>query len=210
MHTDNLAAAIGHLETEVGKRFPKDRLLKHTFSVAEACRESARRLNRPDTTPEAAYLAGLAHDLYKKFSHEELRRLFLEESIPIDHHSWRLGGGLLHAPAAAHYLKSRLGIRDINIISAVYYHTTGRAGASLLERVLFCVDYMDPSRPARDAEPDIEALREQLTHSLEKLYYEIVRRKLNYTMHKQRPLHPNGVAAWNEFCSQKRRKETIT
>ena len=116
MRANNLDAAIEHLEAEVKKRFPKDKLLKHTFSVAETCRETAQHLGRPDATPQAAYLAGLAHDLFKDWRQESLRELIRKESIPIDQHSWRLGGGLLHAPAAAQYLRKRLGIRDINII----------------------------------------------------------------------------------------------
>ena len=203
MQENNLDAAIEHLEIEVKKRFPKGRLLKHTYFVAELCRETARRLGHPDAKPEAAYLAGLAHDLFKDWRQEALRELIGKESIPIDEHSWRLGGGLLHAPAAAHYLSRRLGIRDTGILCAVYYHTTGRAGSNLLERILFCVDYLDPSRAARREEPDLPQLRERMVHSLNEVYREVIGRKINYTLFKKRKLHPNGIAAWNELCAQK-------
>ena len=201
MRANNLDEAIEHLELEVKKRFPRGKLLKHTFSVAQTCRETAHCLERPDAAPRAAYLAGLAHDLFKDWRPENLRELIRKESIPIDQHSWRLGGGLLHAPAAAHYLWKRLGIRDTTIIASVYYHTTGRVGASILERILFCVDYLDPSRLVRESEPGLPLLREQLNHSLNEVYREIIGRKLKYTLLKKRKLHPNGIAAWNELCA---------
>jgi predicted HD superfamily hydrolase involved in NAD metabolism len=201
MRANNLDEAIEHLELEVKKRFPKGKLLKHIFSVAQTCRETAQHLGRPDAKPRAAYLAGLAHDLFKDWRPEKLRELIRKESIPIDQHSWRLGGGLLHAPAAAHYLWKQLGILDTNIISTVYYHTTGRVGASILERILFCVDYLDPSRIVRESESDLHLLREQLNYSLNEVYREIIGRKLKYTLLKKRKLHPNGIAAWNELCA---------
>ena len=210
MHTERLDSAIKHLEAEVRKRFRGHRLLKHTLCVAELCREAARRLGRPDAKPEAAYLAGLAHDLFKKWDCKRLRELIRTESIPIDQHSLRLGGGLLHAPAAAHYLRSQLGIRDTVALSAVYYHTTGRAGAGVLERILYCIDYLDPSREERGAEPDTEGLRERMTVSLDEVYCEIIGRKIKYTLLKPRKLHPNGIAAWNELCSQKKEVQQLT
>jgi predicted HD superfamily hydrolase involved in NAD metabolism len=198
--TEDLEAAIMHLENEVRKRFTGNRLLKHTFSVAETCRDTARRMERADVTPEAAYLAALAHDLFKDRPQDELRELILNESIPIDQHSWRIGAGLLHAPVATHYIKTRLGISKTDILSAVYFHTTGRAGACVLERILFCADYMDPSRPQRKDEPDIDDLRRRMAIDLTEIYCEIVGRKISYTQYKRRPLHPNGIAAWNELC----------
>ena len=38
------------------------------------------------------------------------------------------------------------GIRDRDIINAVSYHTTGRAGMSLLEKVIFIADAIEPGR----------------------------------------------------------------
>jgi len=210
MHTDRLDSAIEHLEAEVNKRFSGHRLLKHTRNVAEYCREAARRLGCPDAKPEAAYLAGLAHDLFKKWDYKSLRELIHNESIPIDEHSWRFGKGLLHAPAAAHYLRKQLGIRDTVLLSAVYYHTTGRSGAGVLERVLFCIDYLDPSREERGDEPDLNGLRERMTGSLDEVYCEIIGRKIKYTLLKKRKLHPNGIAAWNELCSRQKAAQQLT
>ncbi|MEA2062420.1 MAG: HD domain-containing protein [Gemmatimonadota bacterium] len=163
MQTGDLDTAARHLEQEVEKRFPGgSRLRKHTRNVAELSRSVAERLGQAEAPPEAAYVAGLAHDLFKGWKHENLRELINREPVPIDRYSWRFGGALLHAPPAAHYLRQRLGIRDTDLLCAVYYHTTGRAGACLLERIVYCVDYLDPSRQARPDEPGLETLREQL------------------------------------------------
>ena len=189
---------IDILEKEIKKRYTGHRLETHIFSVSRLARETAEAINSPQALPDSAYLCGLAHDLFKGLSQKEIRKRIKRHGVPIDRFSRDSGGGLLHAPVAAHYLSTELDIKDKDIIAAVYYHTTSRAGASLLEKIIFCSDYLEPTRPSRGEEPDVVELRESLADEIENVYLKIIGRKIKYTLNKSRPVHPDGIAAWND------------
>ncbi|HLA40848.1 MAG TPA: bis(5'-nucleosyl)-tetraphosphatase (symmetrical) YqeK [Candidatus Glassbacteria bacterium] len=190
---------VKQLKKEIEKRYAGKPLARHIHSVAEFARQIAENMSSQNgALARKAYLAGLAHDLYKKYSEKDLRQVIREEAVPIDEDSWNFGGGLLHAAAAAHYLRVRCGVTDNEIIAAVYYHTTSRAASSTLEKILFCADYLDPSREVRSADPDVEVLSKKVLTDLDGVYREVLRRKLVYTVTRGKPLHPSGSAAWNE------------
>jgi predicted HD superfamily hydrolase involved in NAD metabolism len=193
-------SAISYLEKEIEKRYSGKPLARHTRSVAEFARRIAGSVIKSDSLAEKAYVAGLAHDLYKGFSQKDMRELVVAESVPVDEDSLSIGGGLLHAPLAAHYIRTRLKITDDEILSAVYYHTTGRLNATTLDKILFCADYLDPWREIRATEPDVPALTKRVLVDLEEVYRTVLYRKLAYTLSKGQSLHPNGVAAWNQIC----------
>ena len=197
---NDFSAAARHLEREVERRFKGKPLKRHILSVAGFARRLAESAAAGDRLPEKAYVAGLAHDLYKKHSEKQLREFLREDSVAVDEYSWILGGGLLHAPAAAHYLRTRCSITDATVLAAVYYHTTGRAGASALDKALFCADYLDPTRENHARESGVAELREKALTDLDGVYQEVLSRKLIYTIIRGRPLHPFGVQAWNDLC----------
>ena len=206
---------VEQLRAEVEKRYAGKPLAGHILSVAKSAVEIACSIDcKAELLSRRVHVAALAHDLYKKFPQEELRELIRREAVPIDEFSWRTGGGLLHAPAAAHYVRTRCGVRDEQTLCAVYYHTTGRPGASLPEKILFCADYLDPSRKDRGNEPDLGLLRKKTKTGLDAVYRELLGRKLVYTIGKDKPLHPNGIAAWNEVTGPDRpspaRRQSLT
>ncbi len=194
---------VEQLRSEVEKRYAGKPLARHILSVAEFAVEIAGSIDCNDTLLcRRVHVAALAHDLYKKFPQEELRELIRREAIPIDEFSRQAGGGLLHAPPAAHYLRTRCGVRDEETLCAVYYHTTGRPGAGLAEKILFCADYLDPSRENHASEPDLSILSKKAKTDLDAVYREVLGRKLVYTIGKGKPLHPSGIAAWNEVTGR--------
>jgi predicted HD superfamily hydrolase involved in NAD metabolism len=188
------------LQKVIDKRYPEKPLARHIRSVAGFAREIATSYAGPDSLlARQAFVAGLAHDLYKKYPKDELRRLIRAENVPIEDLSWQIGGSLLHAAPAAHFLREKCGVNDDDILGAVYHHTTSRAGAGMLDKIIFCADYLDPSRELRPSEPDVDKLSKKVMKNLDDVYREILSRKLIYTVRRGNPLHPGGLAAWNEI-----------
>ena len=58
----------------------------------------------------------------------------------------RANPSLLHGPVAAVWAEKELGITDRSILDAIRYHTTGRAGMSRLEMVVYLADLIEPGR----------------------------------------------------------------
>ena len=62
----------------------------------------------------------------------------------------------IHGKIAAEVMKRDWGIKDEDVINAVKNHTTGRQGMSLLEKIIFVADAIEPSRDY----PGVDKLRE--------------------------------------------------
>ena len=65
-------------------------------------------------------------------------------------------GSLLHSKAGAELAQSKYGVKDEDILNAIRYHTTGRPGMSLLEKIIFTADYIEPGR---DSAPNLPVVR---------------------------------------------------
>ena len=164
---------------------------RHSLCVAEQAVRLARRYG---ADPEQAEIAGLLHDVAKEFSIEQKQRLLREFGVYLDDVTRRLPT-LWHAVLGAAYAKQRLGVREPEVLSAIRYHTTGRAGMTLLEKVIYIADYTSADRTYPDADNMRRIVEEDLDAAL--------REALRYTLLKQvesrQPVHPDSLAAYNEL-----------
>ena len=142
-------------------------------------------------------LAVLGHDLLRMTPRDDLLRLAGEMGVQPNAVE-RAEPLLLHGRVAAALLHQRFGIDDAVVLDAVRYHTTGRAGMSDVEKILFLADKTEPEelafypqwREVRDlAQDDLDAA---MLRALE-LYVEQARRE-GWT------LHPDVVAARDYFA----------
>ena len=62
---------------------------------------------------------------------------------------------LWHAMAGECYLRLELGIEDKELLSSVRYHTTGKEGMSLLDKIVYIADYISAERNY----PDVDVMR---------------------------------------------------
>jgi predicted HD superfamily hydrolase involved in NAD metabolism len=92
-------------------------------------------------------LAALGHDLLRLAPREELLRLARDAGVE-PNEAERAEPLLLHGAMAARMLSERFGIDDAAVLDAVRYHTTGRAGMSDLEKVVFLADKTEPDELA--------------------------------------------------------------
>jgi len=145
----------------------------HCRSVAETAEFLARRFS---VEPRAARLAGLGHDLVKDqdigYQWELARRSLASEGMePISdavasmEREKSFADKIIHGPAAAVYLRDRLGIRDPGILKAVSLHSSAGHSMDPLSSIIFIADKMEPTRTyAGDREAF--ALREDSLNSL--------------------------------------------
>ncbi len=94
---------------------------------------------------EAGEIAGLAHDLYRESSAQELAEVARRDVLPLE--EWELREPIfLHGRAAAVLLRERFGLTDAAILEAVRWHTTGFPGMGELAKLLYIADYIEPGR----------------------------------------------------------------
>jgi predicted HD superfamily hydrolase involved in NAD metabolism len=169
-----------HLERLSGPR------RAHSERVAEWARELARRNGVSEAD---AYWAGLAHDLARELSSDDLlaeaRRLGIrlgpeEVGAPI----------LLHGPVAAGWMEES-GFGHPGIWAAIRLHTTAGPELSLLARAVFIADGTEPGRRFAEA----PGLRDLARRDLEAGYRGVLDSTARYLASRGLTLHPLTRAA---------------
>ena len=126
------------------------------------CEEEAVRLARRwGANPDDARAAAILHDCTKYLNLEEQLSLCEKYGILLDDME-RVTLKLLHAKTGAAIAGEEYGMSEA-ICSAIYYHTTGRADMTQLEKILYIADYMEPSRDF----DGVERLRELVYRDLD-------------------------------------------
>ena len=129
-----------------------DELSPKRFRHTVAVEEMAARLAALYCPEQTAMLraAALLHDLTKEWSVERHLEFCKTHGIPISAQD-RIAHKTLHARTAAALIPERFPqCNDPDLLSAVRWHTTGRAGMTLTEKLLYLADYIDASREFRD------------------------------------------------------------
>jgi HD superfamily phosphohydrolase YqeK len=96
------------------------------------------------------YVAGLLHDLTKKYSEKEHLALAKEFDIELSADDLDTGSTLHQITGAL--LAERLypALCDGVVLSAIACHTTGKPGMSLSDKILFLSDYIEPLRTHKE------------------------------------------------------------
>lgn len=99
------------------------RRLAHTLNVVE---ESKRLAEENGADVEKAEFIAIVHDRFRDTS--------------------KADNALTHGKIAANYVKEKYGIDDDEVLNSIRYHTTGRKGMSLQERIIFLADAIEKDR----------------------------------------------------------------
>ena len=118
------------------------------------CRDTAVELARVYGENEAdAARAGLLHDITKAIDGPLQLTLCDEYGIVLDTFS-RSFPKTLHALTGS-LVAERIFGENENVVSAICHHTTGRANMTLLEKIIYIADYVEPNRDF----PGVEEMR---------------------------------------------------
>ncbi|KPK47689.1 MAG: hypothetical protein AMJ77_02260 [Dehalococcoidia bacterium SM23_28_2] len=192
-----MRAQIEALKAAIG-RLPKG-LADHVERVATEADWLAGGLGEP--TRERVELAAWGHDIARALSSQELldrAREFGLEVSPIEEEA----PILLHGPVGAEILRRDYGIDDPEVLAAARFHSTGRAGMSLLEKVVFVADKIEPSKV--EAKPGLSRMRDLADRDLDAAILEYLDQMLTVAREEGWPLHPQAVAARKELLLRRR------
>ncbi len=121
---------------------------------------------------EKAELAGLLHDCAKCIDVRKMQKMCEKAGFPVS--PFEAGSGsLLHSKAGSVLAQEKYGCTDEDILNAIRYHTTGRPGMSLLEKIIFVADYIEPGRFTAQNLPEIRRMAfEDIDETLVKILYD--------------------------------------
>lgn len=144
-----------------------------------------------------ARLAGLLHDCAKGLPKQEMLSKAVEAGIELGPEEFH-NEALLHGAAGAIVAGRVFGIKDPEILSAIECHTTGKRDMTLLEKIIYLADYIEPNRDF----PGVEDLRQAAMDDLDRAVLLALRRTIKYVLDTDRFLHPRTVEAWNDMLKR--------
>jgi predicted HD superfamily hydrolase involved in NAD metabolism len=119
----------------------------------------------------SAELAGLLHDCAKCIPDDEKYALCEKYQVALNP-SELANPMLVHGKLGAFLCKYTYGVTEPEIISAIAYHTTGRPNMSVLEKIVYVADYIEPRR---DKAPNLELIRKTAFSDLDEAVYLIAK-----------------------------------
>jgi len=167
----------------------------HTLGVAKTAQELAV-IYGVDT--KKAYIAALLHDCAKCFGKEELKQKMGFYGIVLDKDSEN-SPWLWHSYVGAYEAKHIYKIDDEDIFNAIYYHTIGRAGMSVLEQIIYLADAIEPGRNYGE----VDELRALAKKSLQKAVEKYTLRSIDYVISRGLKPHPNAYEVAEFYRRQK-------
>ena len=146
----------------------------HTMNVASTAASLAMCY---DFDVDKAETAGLLHDCAKCMNLGKMLKICEKAGLELSDIE-KNSGSLLHSKAGAELAQFRYGVKDEDILNAIRYHTTGRPGMSLLEKIIFTADYIEPGR---DSAPNLPVVRKLAFESIDDCVLQILRDTLSGT-----------------------------
>lgn len=160
------------LQHTLKKELDEDRY-QHTLGVMYTSASMAMRYGADVTQ---ALLAGLLHDCAKCIPGDKKIHLCEKYGLPVSDVEYE-NPGLLHARLGAYLAEKKYHIHDQEIIHAISSHTTGRPGMSLLEKIVYIADYIEPGRKEL---PNMTDVRKLAFQNIDECLYRILKDSLVY------------------------------
>lgn len=170
----------------------------HSVGVMKKAEELAKKYG---IDVNKARLTGLAHDIAKEMSKEEMLKYIKEHDSEIDEFEAE-HMGLLHGKIGAEYCKEKYDFSE-DMQKAIKYHTTGKPEMDDLAKIIFIADKTEEGR----THIDFEKVAEKEEEGLNSLLLYVLNNSILYIMKKEKTMHLDTVITRNYFLSQIKKQE---
>lgn len=166
---------------------------EHTRGVMETAVILAERYGADSVKSE---LAAILHDVAKYWPIQKLHQMMVEHALSEEllHYDKQLW----HAEVGAFVAEHEYGVTDVEVLDAIRYHTSGRVGMTLLDKVVCLADYMEPGRDF----PGVNNIRELANHSLEGALAAGFDSTIGFLLSRRQIIFPLTVLARNDLIKQ--------
>lgn len=168
---------------------------EHSIRVMEKCVELAGTYN---ASVEKAAVAGLLHDCGKLKGGINLLKLAESFDIILDDVT-KNNNELIHSVLGAVIAERKYGIKDEEVLDAIRFHTTGRENMSLLEKIVYIADMIEPGRNFKG----VEDIRKLVLFDLDEALILSMDNTLKFVIEQKKLIHLDSVRARNQLLIQK-------
>lgn len=168
---------------------------KHSIGVSKTAKVLAKRFG---CDPDKAQLAGLLHDCARELTSNRLLSTAEAFGIVVGDIE-RYHTVLLHALIGSKLAEVEYGVTDPEIIQAIALHTTGGPNMTMLDKIIFLADMIEPER----AFPGIDSLRELAEQDLDQALLAAYNQSIIFLAERNSIIHPNTIIGRNELLFYK-------
>ena len=161
----------------------------HSLCVAESAKELAKRYGADEHKAE---VAGILHDVCKEEELDTQLEIIKNAGMSISDFE-KKNKKFYHQISGSAYAKSVLGIEDEEILSAIRYHTTGKADMTLMQEIIYLADFISADRDYAD----IDKIRAEAEKGKEYGMLYATAYTIKSVVKKRKFLHPDTVEAYN-------------
>ena len=137
-----------------------------------------------------ACIASLMHDYCKYDNPKDLEKYFTQEEIL----ECRKYPFLYHAYGSSYKYKELVG-DDEEIFSAIYNHVFGKENMTMLEKIIYASDYLEPTRNI----PAADKIREKIFTDFDNAFLEVVLESINFVLSKKQYLSDKTIELYNSL-----------
>ncbi len=166
---------------------------RHTEGVMQSAVLLAKRYG---ADPIKADLAAILHDVAKYWSTERQEQLLREKAL--NDELLLYDKPLWHAEIGAYVAQTEYGIDDEEVLNAIRYHTSGRVGMTLLEKIICLADYIEPGRDY----PGVDHIRRLAETSVEAALVAGFDSTINLLVARRQIIYPLTVLSRNDLVKQ--------
>ena len=163
---------------------------RHTLGVSETAVRMAETFGE-DT--EKAELAGLLHDCAKCMPLSEMQEA-AKEAKPDE--QMMQSRALLHAAAGMCVARKVYEVDDPEVLGAIRWHTTGKAGMTRLEKIVYLADMIEPNRTPY---PGLDVLRRICFRDLDQAMHLALRMSTDHVLKQGKLLYRDTLAALRDY-----------
>jgi predicted HD superfamily hydrolase involved in NAD metabolism len=175
------------------KRFSTKRY-QHLLGAAEMARQLAVTWDVDETL---AVEAALLHDYAKIYKGSEMLEMSEKRHLVTDE-VYRQFPELLHAKLGAVLVKEELGIVDPQILGAITSHCYGGENMSMLDKIIFIADYIEPGRKFEG----VEAVRAMAFKNINRALLMAIEGTLRHIIKRDKPIHVTSVMIRNALLRE--------
>lgn len=181
---------------ELARTRLSDERFGHVLGVTRLAGELAAHYGEDVTRAKAA---GLLHDITKELPKAEQLQMMKDSGI-IYSQELLESPNVYHSITGSLYVREALGIRSADILDGIRYHTTGRAGMSRFEKLVYIADATSYEREY----PDAPRLRELAFRDLDACMLEILVFTIEKLVKRRITIASDTLFCYNEMCKLSR------
>ncbi len=148
---------------------------------------------------EKAQIAGILHDCAKCMPDSKKLKICEKNHIEITE-AEKMSPFLLHAKVGAYIAKAKYDIEDTEILDAIACHTTGKPAMTLLEKIIYISDYIEPMR---NKASNLEEVRKMAFVDLDEALFKILSDTLVYLEKSSKKMDPMTMQTYEYYRAQR-------